>query len=81
MITDALIPRTRACRLFLGVSLVTAWRHERDDPLWPKPVRIGPKLVAYRESEVQRYIESQPLAPAVNRPPVPPRKSESGAVA
>jgi len=38
---DAVIPRPRACREHLGVSLTTAWRRERSDPAWPRVVCMG----------------------------------------
>lgn len=61
---DALIPRTTAIRRYLGVSLTTAWRREQSDPDWPKPIAIGPKLIAYKESEINAYIESRAAASA-----------------
>ena len=54
---DAVIPRRRACRIYLGVSPTTAWRREHKDPTWPKPVEMsGGNRVGYLASDISRYI-------------------------
>lgn len=57
---DRLIPRRQACRDFLGIGTSTGYRRERDDPNFPRAVKIGKNRWAYRLSEIQRYIDSLP---------------------
>jgi predicted DNA-binding transcriptional regulator AlpA len=56
---DALIPRRKAWREILHISTTTGWRWERDDPKFPKPVRMGTRWY-YRMSELQKYIAKRP---------------------
>lgn len=59
---DAIIPRRRAWREFLGCSITTGYRHENNNPEWPKVIKIGPGRYGYRLSDIQRYIDTRPLA-------------------
>jgi len=60
---DAVIPRPRACREHLGVSLTTAWRRERSDPAWPRAVCMGGNRFGYRASDIARYVSQLPERP------------------
>ncbi|MFD2854452.1 helix-turn-helix transcriptional regulator [Seohaeicola zhoushanensis] len=42
----------------LGISDTTRLRLERTNPDFPKKVRVSPRRVAYRRSDVMRYIDS-----------------------
>jgi len=53
---DAIVPRRRACRVYLGVSATTAWRREREDPAWPKPVPMSSNRFGYKKSAISRYL-------------------------
>ena len=55
---DAEVSRAYFCQL-TGRSRVTAYRLERSDPLWPKPVRRG-KRVFYKAADCKRYLMSAP---------------------
>jgi len=57
---DAVIPRPRACREHLGVSLSTAWRRERNDPNWPRPVCMGGNRFGYMASSISSYLAGLP---------------------
>jgi predicted DNA-binding transcriptional regulator AlpA len=50
-----LTPRKVASRL--GVSVRTLWRMEDQDG-FPPPIRFNRKTVRWKESDVQRYIDS-----------------------
>ena len=58
---NAEVSRAYFCQL-TGRSKITAYRHEREDPLWPKPVLRG-KRVFYKAPDCKRYLlAAQPRA-------------------
>jgi hypothetical protein len=68
---DAEVTRAYFCQL-TGPSKISAYRHERIDPLWPKPVRRGAR-VFYKAIDCKRYLQSvQPgaLKRPLDAPPV-----------
>lgn len=44
----------------LSLSRYTIWRYLREGRLTMLPVRVGKRRVAFREDEINRYIESLP---------------------
>lgn len=54
--SERLIRRAEVERL-TGLSRSTIYGRLRDDPDWPRPVRLGPNCVAWVESEVHAYIK------------------------
>lgn len=67
---DAEVTRAYFCQL-TGRTKISAYRHERSDPLWPKPVRRGGR-VFYKALDCKRYLESVP-ATAIDRPLAAPK--------
>ena len=55
---DAEISRAYFCQL-TGRSKITAYRHERLDPDWPKPI-VRNKRVFYKAADCKRYLRSVP---------------------
>jgi hypothetical protein len=53
---DAEISRSHFCQL-TGRSRITAYRLERIDPLWPKPVMRG-RRVFYKAVDCKRYLNA-----------------------
>ena len=53
---DAEVTRSYFCQL-AGRSKISAYRHERIDPLWPKPVKRGGR-VFYKAIDCKRYLAS-----------------------
>jgi hypothetical protein len=53
---DAEVSRAYFCQL-TGRSRITAYRLERSDPWWPKPVLRG-KRVFYKAADCKRYLMS-----------------------
>jgi len=53
---DAEVSRAYFCQL-TGRSKITAYRHERMDPHWPKPVIRGGR-VFYKAIDCKRYLTS-----------------------
>jgi predicted DNA-binding transcriptional regulator AlpA len=56
--TPRFIKRSEAVRAW-GMSRTTAWRLERDDPTFPKPIRLGPGLYVYEASAVEAWERSK----------------------
>lgn len=50
-----------------GLSRTTIWRREREGD-FPSRVRIGPNAVAWREDDVDDWIESRPAVDPSERP-------------
>ena len=68
---DAEVTRAYFCQL-TGRSKISAYRHERIDPLWPKPVLRGGR-VFYKAIDCKRYLQSaQPgaIKRSLDAPPV-----------
>ncbi len=57
---DAEVPRAYFCQL-AGRSKITAYRHERRDPHWPRPIVRG-KRVFYKAADCKRYLAAVPEA-------------------
>ena len=56
------VTRSYFCQL-TGRSKITAYRHERLDPTWPKPIVRG-RRVFYKAADCKRYLEAaQPTSP------------------
>ena len=53
---DAEISRSYFCQL-TGRSRITAYRLERIDPLWPRPVLRG-RRVFYKAADCKRYLNA-----------------------
>lgn len=43
----------------LGVSQATVWRWARTKPGFPKPIKLGPHVTVWRESELDAFIASR----------------------
>lgn len=50
------ILRVKAVGERLGYAVPSIWRKAKDEPDFPKPVRVGPKCTGWLESEVDEYI-------------------------
>ena len=53
---DAEVTRAYFCHI-TGRSKISAYRHERTDPLWPNPVKRG-KRIFYKAVDCKRYLQS-----------------------
>jgi len=40
-----------------GISLPTLWRKSKDDPDFPKPIKLSSALTGFVEEEVNAYLE------------------------
>lgn|SRR5690606_33924647 len=50
--------RFREAAQMLGVTEKTLREHERDDPNWPRRVRLSEKITGYRLMDLERLIDS-----------------------
>lgn len=55
--------RRRAVAERVGLSAVTIWRLERSGR-FPKSIRISPGAIAWRETDIERWIEEREAATA-----------------
>ena len=72
---EAEVSRAHFCQL-AGRSKMTAYRHERSDPYWPKPIMRSGR-VFYKASDCKRYLQSaHPRVFNVSSDPDPSRTQE-----
>jgi predicted DNA-binding transcriptional regulator AlpA len=43
----------------LDVSVPTVWRWAKENPLFPKPVRLSARVTAWKVSEVQAWLDAK----------------------
>lgn len=43
----------------LAVSVPTVWRWLKEDPTFPKPVKLSARVTAWRISDVESWIQSK----------------------
>ena len=53
------IVRRNRTAAVLGMSRVTMWRRQRDDPDFPRPVRVSPGIDGFTLSDIKAYIEKK----------------------
>jgi len=58
--TDRLLRRSEVIEI-VGLSRPTLWRLEKLGK-FPRPLQVGPNSVRWRESEIQAWIKSRPIA-------------------
>ena len=44
----------------LGIARSSLFRLRVGEPSFPKPIRLSERRIAWRESEIQQWIESRP---------------------
>lgn len=50
------------CRRLGGVSKATIYRWERNDPSFPKRVKLGERITAWRSDQISAWIEARSAA-------------------
>ncbi len=55
---DRLLARQAVIKQTLTISAATEWRRRRDDPNFPRPIRVASGRLFYRQSDLDRYIAS-----------------------
>ena len=51
--------RPRATADFLQVSTVTLWRWEKNNPEFPKSIRISKRVSVYDAQEIRQWVKAQ----------------------
>lgn len=60
-VSDALqLIRPNELSALLQISLPTLWRWRRECEDFPKPYALGGRTVAWRRSEIERWLERRP---------------------
>jgi predicted DNA-binding transcriptional regulator AlpA len=54
---DSTLIRSNELAKSLGVSKTTLWRWRRAG-FFPEPIQIGPRLIAWKSSEIQFWLEN-----------------------
>lgn len=72
--------RPREAAKVLGIGLSTFWLKAKTDPEFPKIIRLSPKAVVVRESDIAAYIEKKASVPHVPNPPKV-KKAKKGSLA
>lgn len=44
---------------FLGCGVATVWRRTKDDPTFPKPIKLSPRVTVWKLSELEDWITSR----------------------
>ena len=58
-------PQLREClrvpdvAAFLGCGVATVWRRTKDDPTFPKPIKLSPRVTVWRITELEDWITSR----------------------
>lgn len=53
---EPVLLRAAAAAHRLGVSRTTLWRLRRDDPDFPRPLRLTPRVVAWRVRDLDDWV-------------------------
>jgi len=53
------ILRLKEAAFYLGVSTVTLWRLGESDPRFPSKIRMSPRCVGYRKSDLDAWLAGQ----------------------
>lgn len=51
--------RVKGVAAFLGCGVATVWRRTNDDPTFPKPIKLSPRVTVWRVKELEAWIESR----------------------
>ena len=51
--------RPRATADFLQISTVTLWRWEKNNPEFPKSIRISKRVSVYDAQEIRQWVKAQ----------------------
>lgn len=49
---------------FLGCGVATVWRRTKDDPTFPKPIKLSERVTVWKLSELEAWVDSRRQAAA-----------------
>lgn len=61
---DAALIAIRALAAVLGKGVSTAWRDVRNDPVFPKPIRLSAGCTRFRVGDIRQYLAGKADASA-----------------
>lgn len=44
---------------FLGCGVATVWRRTKDDPTFPKPIKLSERVTVWKLSELKAWVDSR----------------------
>lgn len=44
---------------FLGCGVATVWRRTKDDPTFPRPIKLSERVTVWKLSEIEAWVESR----------------------
>lgn len=44
---------------YLGMSITSLWRLDRDDPTFPKKIKLSSRVVGYRVADLDAYLQNK----------------------
>jgi len=51
--------RVKGVATLLACGVATVWRRTKDDPTFPKPIKLSPRVTVWKLSELEAWIESR----------------------
>lgn len=51
--------RVKGVAAFLGCGVATVWRRTKDDPTFPKPIKLSERVTVWKLSEIEAWVESR----------------------
>lgn len=53
------VMRPKAAAEYLGMGLSTVWRRAKEDPDFPKPVKLGPRTTCFYTTDIVSFLDRQ----------------------
>ena len=51
--------RVKRVAAYLDCGVATVWRRTNDDPTFPKPIKLSPRVTVWKLSELEDWISSR----------------------
>lgn len=50
--------RVKETAAYLGCGIATVWRKTKNDPTFPKPIKLSERVTVWKLSEIEAWINS-----------------------
>ncbi|ACR01396.1 helix-turn-helix transcriptional regulator [Thauera aminoaromatica] len=57
--------RVKGVAAFLGCGVATVWRRTKDDPTFPKPIKLSERVTVWKLSEIEAWVDSRRMQSTV----------------
>lgn len=54
--------RPRFAAQYVGFGLSTLWKRAKEDPTFPQPRKLGPRITAWMRDDLDAFLEGQARA-------------------